>query len=194
MYDRELLDKLDELRATQWQGQVFRHMFGEYPPERENQRGARWNPSETPAIYTSLTRAVALAEADFQISLQPIRPTARRTIYRIDVALASVIDLSDRTRLAALGISEDDVAFLDHRACQLVGGAIEWLGNGDIEAILQNVTHESMSGSGNATHGFMDLILMMGIAGPEKAAYVDNLDLFHTMEAYFTWYPNGDLR
>jgi len=72
--------------------------------------------------------------------------------------------------------------------------AIEWLGNGDIDAILANVTHESMAGAGNATHGFMDLILMMGIAGPVKADYVDNLDLFHTMEAYFTWYPNGDPR
>jgi protocatechuate 4,5-dioxygenase beta chain len=37
----------------------------------------------------------------------------------------------------------------------------------------------------------MDLILMMGIAGPIKASYVDNLDLFHTMEAYLTWYPQG---
>lgn len=72
--------------------------------------------------------------------------------------------------------------------------AIEWLGNGDIDAILENVTHESMAAAGNATHGFMDLILMMGIAGPVKADYVDNLDLFHTMEAYFTWYPNGDPR
>ena len=72
--------------------------------------------------------------------------------------------------------------------------AIEWLSNGDIDAILSNVTHDSMSGSGNATHGFMDLILMMGIAGPSKADYVDSLDLFHTMEAYFTWYPNGDPR
>jgi hypothetical protein len=24
-----------------------------------------------------------------------------------------------------------------------------------------------------------------------KADHVDTLDLFHTMEAYFTWYPNG---
>jgi protocatechuate 4,5-dioxygenase beta chain len=24
-----------------------------------------------------------------------------------------------------------------------------------------------------------------------KADYTDSLDLFHTMEAYFTWYPNG---
>lgn len=72
--------------------------------------------------------------------------------------------------------------------------AIEWLSTGNIDAILENVTHESMAGAGNATHGFMDLILMMGIAGPETAAYVDNLDLFHTMEAYLTWYPNGDPR
>jgi protocatechuate 4,5-dioxygenase beta chain len=24
-----------------------------------------------------------------------------------------------------------------------------------------------------------------------KADYSDSLDLFHTMEAYFTWYPEG---
>ncbi|MFJ5958620.1 hypothetical protein ACIQC5_21995 [Paenarthrobacter sp. NPDC092416] len=68
--------------------------------------------------------------------------------------------------------------------------AIEWLSTGNIEAILENVTHESMSGSGNATHGFMDLILMMGIAGPENADYVDQLDLYHTREMFMTWYPN----
>lgn len=67
--------------------------------------------------------------------------------------------------------------------------AIDWLARGDIEAILANVTLESMARSGNATHGFMDLILMLGIAGPTAAAYVDWLDLYHTMEAYFTWYP-----
>ena len=43
--------------------------------------------------------------------------------------------------------------------------------------------------SGNATQGFLNFILMLGVAGPENADYVDNLDLFHTMEAYFTWYP-----
>jgi protocatechuate 4,5-dioxygenase beta chain len=26
-----------------------------------------------------------------------------------------------------------------------------------------------------------------------KADYADSLDLFHTMEAYFTWYPQGAL-
>lgn len=68
--------------------------------------------------------------------------------------------------------------------------AIEWLSTGNAEAILANVTHESMSAAGNATHGFMDLLLMMGIAGEGvHADYVDHLDLFHTREMYMTWYP-----
>lgn len=72
--------------------------------------------------------------------------------------------------------------------------AIQWLANGDIDAILENVTWDSMRAAGNATPGFLDLILMLGIAGPERAAYVDDLDLYHTRELYVTWYPAGDPR
>jgi protocatechuate 4,5-dioxygenase, beta chain len=68
--------------------------------------------------------------------------------------------------------------------------AIEWLSTGNIDAILETVTHESMAAAGNATHGFMDLILMMGIAAGKEADYVDQLDLFHTREMFMTWYPN----
>jgi protocatechuate 4,5-dioxygenase beta chain len=54
------------------------------------------------------------------------------------------------------------------------------------------VSLESLWLPGNATHGFLDFMLMMGVAGAgEKADYTDTLDLFHTMEAYFTWYPKG---
>lgn len=70
--------------------------------------------------------------------------------------------------------------------------AVEWLANGDIEAIFKNVTLETMVQSGNATQGFLNMILMMGVAGPVKADYADTLDLYHTMEAYFTWYPDGE--
>jgi protocatechuate 4,5-dioxygenase, beta chain len=69
--------------------------------------------------------------------------------------------------------------------------AVEWIRSGDIEACLANVTLESLHLPGNATHGFMDFMLMMGVAGEARADYSDSLDLFHTMEAYFTWYPNG---
>jgi protocatechuate 4,5-dioxygenase beta chain len=70
--------------------------------------------------------------------------------------------------------------------------AVDWIASGDIEKALGEVSLDSLSTPGNATHGFMDFMLMMGVAGAGvKADYVDTLDLFHTMEAYFTWYPAG---
>jgi protocatechuate 4,5-dioxygenase beta chain len=70
--------------------------------------------------------------------------------------------------------------------------AVAWIANGDVEGCLAEVTLDSLHSPGNATHGFMDFMLMMGAAGDGvKADYTDTLDLFHTMEAYFTWYPDG---
>ena len=69
--------------------------------------------------------------------------------------------------------------------------AVEWIANGDIEKALGEVSLENLWEPGNATHGFLDFMLMMGAAGGVKADYADSLDLFHTMEAYFTWYPTG---
>ena len=69
--------------------------------------------------------------------------------------------------------------------------AVEWIASGDIEGALSEVTLDSLWEPGNATHGFMDFLLMMGVAGQTRADHADSLDLFHTREAYFTWYPNG---
>ncbi|WP_127504869.1 extradiol ring-cleavage dioxygenase [Actinoplanes solisilvae] len=70
--------------------------------------------------------------------------------------------------------------------------AVEWIATGDLDNCVREVTLDSLHSPGNATHGFMDFMLMMGVAGAgAKADHVDTLDLFHTMEAYFTWYPNG---
>jgi protocatechuate 4,5-dioxygenase, beta chain len=126
----------------------------------------------------------------------PPLPSPRR-FWELGRAIREVIDEypSDK-RIAAIGSGHLSLELGGPRQFRETGPdpefdrqAIEWISTGNIDAILENVTHESMAKSGNATHGFMDFILMMGIAGAEKADYVDNLDLFHTMEAYFTWYP-----
>lgn len=71
--------------------------------------------------------------------------------------------------------------------------AVEWIANSDVKSALAEVSLDSLWNPGNATHGFMDFLLMMGVAGENvKADYVDTLDLFHTMEAYFTWYPRTE--
>ena len=70
--------------------------------------------------------------------------------------------------------------------------AVGWIASGDLDSALAEVSLDSLWLPGNATHGFMDFMLMMGVAGENvKADYSDSLDLFHTMEAYFTWYPEG---
>ncbi|MGO9320726.1 MAG: RES domain-containing protein [Solirubrobacteraceae bacterium] len=72
VYPPELLDRLQAIAPGSWAGQAFRHMFGDYPPDAENTRGARWNPPSVAAIYTSLAREGALAEAEHQIAVQPV--------------------------------------------------------------------------------------------------------------------------
>lgn len=128
----------------------------------------------------------------------PPLPSPRR-FYALGRAIREVIDSfpSDK-KVAAIGTGHLSLElggprqFGEHGPDPLFDAdAIEWLSTGNVDAILDNVTHESMAGAGNATHGFMDLLLMMGIAGPGvHADYVDHLDLFHTREMYMTWYPN----
>ena len=130
----------------------------------------------------------------------PPLPSPKR-FYQLGRAIREIIDEypSDK-RIAAIGSGHLSLELGGPRMFKETGPdpefdhqAIEWLRNGDIKSILENVTHESLAASGNATAGFMEFILMLGIAGPdEKADYVDSLDLFHTMEAYFTWYPEGE--
>ncbi len=131
----------------------------------------------------------------------PPLPSPKR-FYDLGRAIRSIIDEypSDK-KIAAVGSGHLSLELGGPRQFGETGPdpvfdrkAIDWLASGDIEAILENVTHETMAGAGNATHGFMDLILMLGIAGPIDAAYVDELDLFHTREMYMTWYPGGDPR
>lgn len=128
-HDSDLLNRLQDIEPSSWTGIAFRHVFGENDPLRENTRGARWNPPEVPAIYTSLSRDGALAEADFLLSLQTPRPRVNRTIYQVEVDLGSVVDLSDPRVLARLGVSAQALHEIDWSVCQPIGAGVEWLGN-----------------------------------------------------------------
>jgi RES domain-containing protein len=102
-------------------------MFGDYPPDAENTRGARWNPSGVAAIYTSLSREGVLAEGEHQIAVQPIPPRARRTIYTLELTLTSILDLTDPETLQSLSVGPDELAADDMTACRQLGGAAHWL-------------------------------------------------------------------
>jgi RES domain-containing protein len=125
----DLLDQLQSFNVGPWEGVVYRHMLGEYPPERANTRGARWNPPDVAAIYTSLKRETALAEAEYRLGLEPFRPRIKRVLYSIQVKLQAVLDLSRREDLERVGIAKTALEGFDFTKCQLIGGAAQWLGH-----------------------------------------------------------------
>jgi RES domain-containing protein len=124
-----MLDVLQSARASAWSGTVYRHMFGSYPPARSNTAGARWNDTNLGAIYTSCERETALAEAEYYIAMQPLRPRAKRTLYTIHVSLKNVIDLAAPGLLDRVGITPGVLSGADHIPCRTVGGAVNWLGH-----------------------------------------------------------------
>lgn len=127
VYPPNLLDALQAIAPAPWAGQAFRHTFADYAPDVENTRGARWNPPGVAAIYTSLTREGVLAEAEHQLTIQPIRPRVTRTIHTLDLSLTSVLDLADTDLLTQLGVGPAELGADDMSACQELGGATAWL-------------------------------------------------------------------
>jgi RES domain-containing protein len=129
IHDPALLDVLERFSTERWTGRVYRHMLGSASPELVNERGARWNPPGTPALYTSLAEATAKAEGDHVIAMQPVPPRAKRTIYELDVSVAKLLDLTDAKRLNSVGVSDEGLASIPWEPCQRIGGAVAWLGH-----------------------------------------------------------------
>lgn len=129
IFDQSVLDPLEAVARESWEGDVWRVVFGSRSPLLANTTGARWNPPDTAALYTSLERDTLLAELDHLRSIQT--PLTRRSAYRlhrIHVRVDRLLDLRDRSLLASMGIGADDLVGDDHAACQEVGGAAAWLG------------------------------------------------------------------
>lgn len=129
IYEREIVTILEALHPVPWQGLIYRHMFADNPPTLQNKRGARWNPPQVPAVYAALERDTVLAEAAHQMSLQPLRPKAKRTVYTLRVRLYSVLDVTEPEVLEKLGIDKAALGSIDWSRCQQIGGATAWLGN-----------------------------------------------------------------
>lgn len=97
------------------------------PPDQENIGGARWNPQGISAIYLSSTKAGAITEGDHAITVQPLRPRARRKVYAVDLSLERVVDLRSPEALEAVGLRVINIADDDHSTCREVGAAVSWL-------------------------------------------------------------------
>jgi RES domain-containing protein len=149
IFDERVLDALEGVQPQVWEGEVWRVVFGDRNPLLANRSGARWNPPETAALYTSLDRETVLAELDHLRSLQT--PPTRRSAYslhRIRVRVERMLDL-DLAFLGSVGVGQEELASDVLEPCQAIGGAAAWLGR---DAILVS----SARGAGENLVVFVD--------------------------------------
>lgn len=121
---------LESLPVRKWSDNVYRVMLGDYPPDSANRTGARWNPPDIEAIYTSEIAETAIAEVRYNIRQQtrPIKESLHLTLYEIFVELEAVVDLYDSLSvLHSNGITHEDLFNSDMRISQAVGKTITWL-------------------------------------------------------------------
>jgi RES domain-containing protein len=157
MPSSNLVDAIDRLDPIAYQGKLFRHVAaGRHPLSGAGARsqGGRWNPPQSFATLY-LADSEETVEAEFRrmarrqgLELQAFFP---RRVYRIEVDLQAVIDLTFPVSLPApladLDLSSDELT-----GTQAVGEAAQYLGR---EAILA----PSAAGEGRVLAVFIDRLL-----------------------------------
>lgn len=157
MPSSHLVDAVDRIEPIQYAGSLFRHVAaGRHPLSGAGARslGGRWNPRQSfAALYLAAEKATVEAEFRRMANRQGRNPRQflPRRIYRIEVELQSVVDLTQPELLPEtlrdVDLSSDDLA-----VTQAIGEAAQYLGR---EAILA----PSAAGEGEVLAVFIDRLL-----------------------------------
>jgi RES domain-containing protein len=127
--DLELLDKIDALPRTPYEGTVWRIVREGRDPLQGYPAAARWDPGTFDVIYTSLAREGSLAEIHFHLSRQPVFPSKLVSVlHRISLRTRHALQLVDLSAVEALGMPRDRYGELDYERTQAIGDAAYFLG------------------------------------------------------------------
>jgi len=127
--DLELLDALDALERTQFEGIVWRAVREGRDPMQGHPSAGRWDPGTFDVLYTALDPDGALAEIHFHLSRQPVFPsTIRWRLHEITVRTAKTLRLADMRALPRLGVDEARYSEILYVRTQEIGDAAHFLG------------------------------------------------------------------
>jgi RES domain-containing protein len=130
---------IPRLPTQSFLGECFRQQAPKYDPlsgEGARRQGGRFNPPRSfPVLYLCTTRACAVAElrragGRLAIGLEGLLP---RQLYRYEVNLVRVVDLTDEATLTALGYSLSDMISEDLSLPRAIGESAHSFG---IQAVL----------------------------------------------------------
>lgn len=104
--DSGLIDALDALPRTPFEGSVWRVVREGRDPLQCTASGGRWDDGTFEVLYTSLERDGAIAEMHFHLMRgQPVFPSkARYRLFELKVSLGEVLHFATLDGLAALGL------------------------------------------------------------------------------------------
>jgi RES domain-containing protein len=126
--DLELLDAIDKLARSVFEGQVWRVVRETRDVLQPARVGARWDPGTFDVLYTSLDRNGALEEVYFHLSRQPVFPSIQFQIHRIRVRARKILRLDQMQLLQQLRVDVPNYANLDYSRTQAVADAAFFLG------------------------------------------------------------------
>lgn len=138
MPDPALVEVVGGLPTIAVAAATYRHLTpGRAPLGGEGARiqGGRWNPPESfPTLYLAFTVDGAVAEFR-RLAVKAGRQTSDflpRELYRVDVELTTVLDLTDPDSLGVLGVTAAQLTGEDLSLPRGIGDAAHYL---DIEAV-----------------------------------------------------------
>jgi protocatechuate 4,5-dioxygenase beta chain len=65
--------------------------------------------------------------------------------------------------------------------------AVGWIVNGDIQGAAEGCTPEKMMKAGNMTTGYLNFLMMMGVASNSKPSHAEGLDAGFPAVPFFSW-------
>jgi protocatechuate 4,5-dioxygenase beta chain len=64
---------------------------------------------------------------------------------------------------------------------------VGWIMNGDIDGAATACTPEKMIAAGNMTSGYLNFLMMMGLANATKPSHAEGLDAGFPAIPFFSW-------
>jgi len=155
------------------------------------ERGVDFAYSNELTIDHSIIVPLTFIRPDMDIPIVPILtnciapPLPRpKRFYQVGQAIRAVIDgLETKKRIA--------VIVSGHLSLEIGGpkqferhltdpnfdaSAVGWISQGDVNGAVNHSSFDQLKQSGNMTHGFLNFIMMMGVANAKRPAYAEGLD------------------
>jgi hypothetical protein len=133
IHDQDLVDRLSELPADRFEGEVFRATGISIDPTAASITGGRWAPppdrdAGVAVLYTSFESNGALGEVcSFLADLTPIPGPRPLKITRLAISTGRTVRLS-HSSLIKLGVDMDRYGARDYDVTQKIGAALAFLG------------------------------------------------------------------